>query len=256
MTDPFPPPIGAPATRALATAGIATPGQLARWSERELGELHGMGPKAIRILGDHLAALGTGFRPGPAPRQAANGIREVDAYLAAAPSPQRETLAALRETLRTVLPYADEAMKYGMPAFTLDGHGVAGYAAFKEHCSYFPMSSEVIGAAGAALDRYATSKGGIRFGADERFPTSLVRRLVKLRLAEVAAVDDGRRTEYYPDGQRKATGSMKHGTLHGRWQWFRRDGSLLRTGRFQEGERVGTWVTWDEAGNVVRTTDY
>lgn len=44
------PRIGAPATRALAGIGVTRMSQLAEHSERELLELHGFGPKALRLL--------------------------------------------------------------------------------------------------------------------------------------------------------------------------------------------------------------
>ena len=184
------------------------------------------------------------------------GAGQVDEYLAALVSPQRGTLGALRETLRTILPLAHECLKYGMPAFTLDGKGVAGYAGFKDHCSYFPMSSAVLEQVGTAADRYPQSKGGLRFPVDKPLPVPLVRRLVKLRLGEISAVENGKRTEYFDDGRVKATGQMKDGRLHGRWKWYRRDGTLLRTGQFSHGRKVGTWETWREDGNVAKTTQF
>jgi hypothetical protein len=42
--------IGAPATRALASAGITTLAQVAALSEAELLAMHGVGPKAVRLL--------------------------------------------------------------------------------------------------------------------------------------------------------------------------------------------------------------
>ncbi len=181
------------------------------------------------------------------------GSAAVDAYLRSAPSPQRETLEAVRATLRQTLPHAEECMKYAMPAFALDGHGVAGYAAFKSHCGYFPMSSSVLAAAGDAIAKYETSKGGLRFPVDEPLPAPLVRRLVKLRLAEFDAVADGARRVYYPAGRVKAAGRMKQGQLHGAWKWYRKDGSLMRTGSFKNGEKTGTWQTYDRDGSPVRT---
>jgi predicted flap endonuclease-1-like 5' DNA nuclease len=50
------PKIGAPATRALNNAGYTHLEQLANVSEAELLKLHGMGPKAIRILRETLEA--------------------------------------------------------------------------------------------------------------------------------------------------------------------------------------------------------
>lgn len=109
----------------------------------------------------------------------------IDAYLDAVVEPHRSTLIAMRAMLRSILPDADEAMKYGMPAFVVRGKAIAGYAAFKEHCSYFPHSSAVLERAGDAVAAYETSKGGLRFAPDRPLPKSLVKRLVRLRLDEL-----------------------------------------------------------------------
>ena len=64
MTSPLDslPKIGAPATRALAGAGYTALRQLAGVPRAELAKLHGMGPKALRIiqaaLEDHGLGLG------------------------------------------------------------------------------------------------------------------------------------------------------------------------------------------------------
>lgn len=181
---------------------------------------------------------------------------EVETYLASIPSPQRETLSALRETIRSILPHADEAIKYGLPAFTLGGKGIAGYGAFGNHCGYFPMSGAVLDRAGDSVAQYENSKGGLPFGPDERLPVGLIRLLVKLRLEEISAVDHGRRYEYYSDGRLKAAGQMKHGKLHGRWKWFRSDGTLMRTGQFADGNQVGTWTTWNRDGTEGKSTRF
>jgi predicted flap endonuclease-1-like 5' DNA nuclease len=55
------PRIGKPATRALVAAGIATLEQVSRLSEAQLLAMHGVGPKAVRILRDTLAARGLSF---------------------------------------------------------------------------------------------------------------------------------------------------------------------------------------------------
>ena len=54
--------IGQPATRALHLAGYYRLEQLASVSAAELLKLHGVGPKAIRLLTSALAERGTGFR--------------------------------------------------------------------------------------------------------------------------------------------------------------------------------------------------
>jgi uncharacterized protein YdhG (YjbR/CyaY superfamily) len=94
----------------------------------------------------------------------------VEAYLAKTPQPQRKTLTALRKALRGVLPFAEEGIAYGMPCFKVDGKGVAGFAAFKEHCTYFPMSGSVGGALEKDLSTSWVSKGGVQFAADKVLP--------------------------------------------------------------------------------------
>ncbi|MBL8595636.1 MAG: hypothetical protein JNK01_23350 [Devosia sp.] len=58
------PMIGRPATQALHLIGIATLEQVARHSQRELLALHGVGPKAVRILKAELEAHGLEFAEG------------------------------------------------------------------------------------------------------------------------------------------------------------------------------------------------
>lgn len=53
--------IGNPATRALTGAGITRLEQLTQKSEAEILNLHGVGPRAIRILREALAERGLSF---------------------------------------------------------------------------------------------------------------------------------------------------------------------------------------------------
>jgi len=111
----------------------------------------------------------------------------VDEYLGTAPEPQGTTLRALRATLRSILPDATEGMAYGVPAFTVDGKAVAGYAHAKRHCSYFPHSGDVIHRVEPdLLGDLDWSKGTLRFPVDAPPDEVLVRRLVELRLVELA----------------------------------------------------------------------
>ena len=55
------PKLAAPAQRALAQAGITRLEQLAKMSEAELKQLHGIGPNAIKQIGNALVAKGLSF---------------------------------------------------------------------------------------------------------------------------------------------------------------------------------------------------
>ncbi|MGO1393741.1 hypothetical protein [Agrococcus casei] len=52
------PRIGRPATSALLHEGITTLAEAANYGKKRLGNLHGVGPKALRILSDALDDAG------------------------------------------------------------------------------------------------------------------------------------------------------------------------------------------------------
>lgn len=58
VCHPIPSKIGQPAIRALATAGLKNLEMIAQVSEPELLALHGVGPKAIRILRSAMVEVG------------------------------------------------------------------------------------------------------------------------------------------------------------------------------------------------------
>lgn len=55
------PPIGRPANSALIEAGVTTLKQVAAYSRNDLLAMHGVGPKAVRILAVALAEQGLTF---------------------------------------------------------------------------------------------------------------------------------------------------------------------------------------------------
>jgi uncharacterized protein YdhG (YjbR/CyaY superfamily) len=106
--------------------------------------------------------------------------KDVEAYLAALPKGQRAALEKLRKIIRVAAPKAEEVISYGIPAFWYQGYGIVWYAAWKNHCSLYPIS----GAITRELKGYDTAKGTIRFAVDEPLPAALVKKLVKARIAE------------------------------------------------------------------------
>ena len=111
----------------------------------------------------------------------------VEAYLASLPPEQRTAIDALRAAIRAAAPDATEGISYSMAAFKWNGKGLVCYAAFKDHYSLFPMSKQVVADNLDQLGERATGKGTIRFAYDEKLPVTLVKRIVKARLAEVEA---------------------------------------------------------------------
>ena len=107
----------------------------------------------------------------------------VDDYLAEVSLEARATLEQLRKTIKAVVPRAVEVISYQIPTFKLDGRMLVSYAAFKDHCSFFPGAAP-IKAHEDELKSYQTSKGTIRFPTSKPLPATLVRKLVKTRIKE------------------------------------------------------------------------
>ena len=112
----------------------------------------------------------------------------VEAYLAALPEAPRAALEKLRKTIRAAATEATETISYQMPAFKLHGRFLVSYAAFKDHCSLFPASTRVLEAHGEELKPYFSGKGTLRFTADKPIPAALVKKIVKTRIEENAAL--------------------------------------------------------------------
>ncbi|MDE3200328.1 MAG: DUF1801 domain-containing protein [Acidobacteriota bacterium] len=111
------------------------------------------------------------------------GLAAVEAYLAKVPEPARTTLGKVRSVIRAVVPKdATEQLSYGMPAFHYKGALVA-YAAFKKHCSFFPMSGSELDKLKDEVAPYRTAKGTLQFALDKPLPATLVRKMVKARVA-------------------------------------------------------------------------
>jgi len=117
--------------------------------------------------------------------------RNIDEYLAGVPEPARTTLQKVRAAIRSAVPpEATEAISYRIPTFKYKG-GLVAFAAFSHHCSLFPMSYAVIGAFKSDLKAFEVSKGTIRFPLDKPLPATLVKRIVKARIAENARKKKG-----------------------------------------------------------------
>ncbi len=111
--------------------------------------------------------------------------KSVAAYLAALPADQRAALQRLRKLIHAAAPGAEECISYGVPAVRHRGKVLVWFAAATRHCSFFPGA--VVADFASDLEGFSISKGTVRFQPDHPLPATLVRKLVKARLARVAA---------------------------------------------------------------------
>jgi uncharacterized protein YdhG (YjbR/CyaY superfamily) len=117
-------------------------------------------------------------------KSADDGTAAVEAYLARVPEPARTTLEKIRATIRAAAPKdAEECISYGMPAFRYKG-ALVGYAAFKQHCSFFPMSASLLDDFADDVKNYRTAKGTLQFPQDKPLSAALVKKMVKARVEQ------------------------------------------------------------------------
>lgn len=110
----------------------------------------------------------------------------IDEYLLNVSEPHLTSLVQLRKTLSELLPTAEEVISYSMPGFRVEGGVVAGFAAFKNHVSYFPHSGNIVPQlTPRELVGLEGKEGTLRFQPGQILPRLVVQRLVSLRLQEI-----------------------------------------------------------------------
>ena len=103
----------------------------------------------------------------------------IDDFLAPLSADKRAALQKLRRTIRSVVPEAEECISYGIPAFRLNGRVVIWIGAGANHCAIYGTNPGLE----EELSGYDTNKGTIRFPPDRPLPETLVRKIVKARVA-------------------------------------------------------------------------
>ena len=110
----------------------------------------------------------------------------IDEYLAPLSNEKRAALEKLRRAIKSAAPRAEECISYQIPGFRVGGRLLVSFGAAANHCAFYPGAFP-IEAHKDELKAYDTSKGSIRFQAGRPLPATLVRKLVKTRIAEHAA---------------------------------------------------------------------
>ena len=113
--------------------------------------------------------------------------KTIDEYLAIVKPDHRKTLQKLRQTLQTAAPKAEECISYGIPAFRLNRRLLVFFGAWANHCAFYPGSAATLKKFRNELRNFQTSKGTLRFSPDKPMPVALVKKLLKVRIAENTA---------------------------------------------------------------------
>ncbi|MEV7647865.1 DUF1801 domain-containing protein [Arthrobacter sp. NPDC089319] len=114
--------------------------------------------------------------------------KTVDEYLAAFPEDAREVLLELRALSRTQVSEASEALKWGSPAYSLDGTIMFVFAGYRQHAN-FVFTPSTRAAFADELTDFRTGKGSVQLPYKQPVPAELLGRMIAYRIREFR--DDG-----------------------------------------------------------------
>ena len=69
-------------------------------------------------------------------------FKDIDEYIAAFPEDTQEILQKIRQIVKGTAPEAEEAIKYQMPTFVLQGN-LVHFAAYKNHIGFYPTPTGI-----------------------------------------------------------------------------------------------------------------
>lgn len=106
----------------------------------------------------------------------------IDGYIAGFPKDVQHILQKIRAIVHDAAPDAEEALKYRIPTFVLNGN-LVHFAAFEKHIGFYPTPSG-IEQFKDVLSAYNSAKGSVQFPLDSPIPYSLIKKIVKFRVNE------------------------------------------------------------------------
>ena len=118
--------------------------------------------------------------------------RNIDEYIADFPKDVQERMQKVRAAIKKAAPNAEEAIKYLIPTFVLNGN-LIHFAGYQNHIGLYP-GSRAIEELKDELTKYRISKGTVQLPLDKPLPVGLIGRITKFcvkRNSEKAASRKG-----------------------------------------------------------------
>ena len=113
---------------------------------------------------------------------AADGIKD---YLASLSPEARRAVGQLRALVRAAAPKAVEGRSYGIISYKVDGRPFIYCGGFRQHVAMYPVTAAMRRDHADAIAPFQASKGTLKFPLDAPVPVTLIKRLLKTRLAEM-----------------------------------------------------------------------
>lgn len=115
-------------------------------------------------------------------------FKSVETYIEGAPEASRTKLKELRQLILKLAPEAEEYIGYGMPGYKLNKRPLLYFGGFKAHIGLYAANGAFVREHPELLVGLETSKGTIKLPLDQPLPDHLIKKLIKIRIAENKAV--------------------------------------------------------------------
>lgn len=112
-----------------------------------------------------------------------NQTESIDQYISALPDEVQVILRKLRRIIKEAAPETTEGISYRIPTFYLNGKYLVYFAAFKNHISIYPATTDAVNKVDG-LSEYKVSKGTLKFPLNKPIPFDKIKQFVKLRVEE------------------------------------------------------------------------
>jgi uncharacterized protein YdhG (YjbR/CyaY superfamily) len=102
----------------------------------------------------------------------------VNEYIEQYPQDVKEILFRIREIIKKIIPNSEEIIRYGMPAYHVNGHPFINFGAQKNHLGLYGKIPEIFK---NKLKDFKCTKGGIQFQYKEPIPYKLITEIIKYK---------------------------------------------------------------------------
>lgn len=96
----------------------------------------------------------------------------IEAYISSFPEHTQALLNQIRETIKKLVPQAQEVIAYGIPTFKLNGN-LVHFAGYNNHIGFYPGSKAIL-IFQQALAGYKSAKGTVQFPLGRSLPLDLI----------------------------------------------------------------------------------
>jgi uncharacterized protein YdhG (YjbR/CyaY superfamily) len=103
--------------------------------------------------------------------------KNIDEYIADFPKETQAAMEKVRGAIRKAAPNAEEAIKYQIPTFVLNGN-LIHFGGYKNHIGLYP-GSKPVEEFKEQLSGYKLSKGTVQLPLDKPMPVGLISKITK-----------------------------------------------------------------------------